>query len=134
MIRRRLETKIYPIDTQKNVAVGLSIPFNGKGIFGQNYTTAEQVKSNLINFMLTNEGERPFNNTFGANLRALVFESINSVEEIKEIISDKIDTYFPQVQNKKLTLSKEDNSNILYITLEYSYNKLQDSIFISITP
>lgn len=134
MIRRRLESKIYPIDTQKNVAVGLSLPFNGKGIFGQNYTTAEQAKSNLINFMLTNEGERPFNNTFGANLRALVFESVNSVEEIKEIISDKINMYFPQIQNKQLTLSKEDSSNTLYITLKYTYNKQEDSIFIGITP
>ena len=134
MIRKRLESKVYPIDTQKSVAVGLSIPFNAKAIFKQNYTTGQQVKSNLINFMLTNEGERPFNNHFGANLRALIFETINSTEEIKEIILEKLNLNFSRVDNKVLTLSKEDDSKILYITLEYSYNKQRDSLFISVTP
>jgi phage baseplate assembly protein W len=131
-IRRRQEVKIYPIDTQKSVAVGLRIPFNAVGIFGQNYTTAEQVKSNLINFMLTNEGERPFNNQFGANLRAIIFQSTNSVEEIKEIILDKINLYFPQVDNKNLTLTKAEDSDIIYASLKYSFNKQEDSLFIGI--
>ena len=41
--------KINPIDLQSNVAIGVSLPFNGEGVFNLTYTTKEQIKSNLLN-------------------------------------------------------------------------------------
>ena len=48
----------FPVDTLPDVAVGVSIPFSGKAVFNQTYLTKDQIKSNLINFFLTNKGER----------------------------------------------------------------------------
>ena len=64
----------FPIDTQPAKAVGVAIPFNNAAVFTSNYTTSKQLQSNLINFFLTNRGERVLDPTYGANLRATIFE------------------------------------------------------------
>ena len=53
--------QIFPIDFNKSAAVGVDIPFSAPGVFKSNYTTKEAIKNNLINFFLTNPGERPLN-------------------------------------------------------------------------
>ena len=59
------------IDTKPDYAVGIDLPLNADNVFYSNYTTAEAIKYNLINFLLTNKGERVFNPTFGANLQSM---------------------------------------------------------------
>ena len=52
-------TRVNPLDLQKNIAIGVSLPFDGpSGPFNKTYSTADQIKSNLINLLLTNKGER----------------------------------------------------------------------------
>ena len=68
----------FPIDTLPDVAVGVSLPFSGKAVFNQTFITKDQIKSNLINFFLTNRGERYLNPGFGGNLRATLFEAITN--------------------------------------------------------
>ena len=84
----RIQNK-YPIDTKARVAVGVSIPFNAPGVFNLTYQTQDQIKSNLINYFMTNRGERYMNPTFGGNLRATIFEQIsqNNIENLKQILS-----------------------------------------------
>ena len=59
--------------------LGFSFPMSANGVFTSTYTTRDVVKNNLINWLLTNKGERVFRPLFGANLRELIFEEINSV-------------------------------------------------------
>ena len=56
---------IVPIDLNPRKAVGVSIPFNGNAVFNSTYTTNNQIQSNLINFILTNKGERIQDPNFG---------------------------------------------------------------------
>ena len=51
----------FPNDTRPRVGIGVNIPFNEGGVFTPNYTTADSIKNNLINYFLTNPGERPGN-------------------------------------------------------------------------
>jgi len=48
--------RVNPLDLRKNIAIGVSLPF--KGPFKSTFTTKDQIKSNLINLLLTNKGER----------------------------------------------------------------------------
>ena len=41
-----------PLDINKRVAIGVAIPFNADDVFKSNYTTLEQIKSNIINFIV----------------------------------------------------------------------------------
>lgn len=128
--KRREEFRILPIDTKKNVAVGIGLPFNAKGIFKLNYTTAEHVKSNLINLLLTNMGERPFNPEFGGNLRSLLFEQNIELDYLQDFISNKISRYIPDVNLLSVNMTKQDDNNSIKISINYSVNNQQDNAII----
>jgi|TARA_R100000541_G_scaffold24553_2_gene34208 phage baseplate assembly protein W len=112
----------YPIDSVARKAVGFSLPFNGPAVFNPTFTTREQTKSNLINYLLTNLGERVFNPNFGANLRALVFENIldRTTDELKERIQNDITLYFPQVTIAEIQFNNQPDDNTINFTLTYT--------------
>jgi phage baseplate assembly protein W len=132
MIRRREEFRIKAIDTKKNVAVGIKLPFGSKPIFHLNYTTYDQMKTNLISFLMTNKGERPFNPEFGANLRSFVFEQVTSTDELREILTDKIALFFPEISVKSIDINIENDLNKISISVSYVMNKIEDSLVIQL--
>jgi hypothetical protein len=71
--------QIFPIDFDKSAAVGVDIPFDAPGVFRPNYTTKAAIKNNLINYFLTNPGERPLNPNFGGGLRALFSNKLQQI-------------------------------------------------------
>jgi hypothetical protein len=110
-------------DLNPNVGLGINLPFTGSSVFNSTYNTQEAIKNNLINYFLTNPGERPLNPTFGGGLRQFIFEQINDLtfNDIKAQIQDKISTVFPSVKINKLDVyspSQEENSII--VDLKYS--------------
>ena len=113
---------INPIDLNPNLAVGVNLPFNGPSVFTSNYLTSQAIKNNLINYFLTNPGERPLNPTFGGGLRAFIFQQIseNSLDGLKENVSLKLETYFPNVIINSLDVLKRDDENSVVVQLKYS--------------
>ena len=113
--------QIFSIDFNKSAAVGVDIPFSAPGVFKPNYTTANATKNNLLNFLLTNPGERPLNPTFGGGLRDFIFEQIvdDNLEFLKEEIEEKINNFFPNINIGNLNVSSQPN-NIITISLSYN--------------
>jgi len=111
----------YPIDSIARRAVGFSLPFNGPAVFNPTFTTRAQTKSNLINYLLTNRGERVFNPNFGADLRNLVFENIldRTTDELKERIQNDINNYFPNVVVAEIKFNNQPDNNTINFTLTY---------------
>lgn len=121
-------TQLFPNDTRPRVGIGVNIPFNEGGVFTPNYTTAESIKSNLINYFLTNPGERPGNPTFGGGLREFIFSSISedNLDFLQEDVSQKIVSQFPNVNVKELeVLSNPDNNEV---TVQIYYEVVNTSI------
>jgi phage baseplate assembly protein W len=121
---------INPLDLQPKVAIGVSLPFNGSAVFRSTYTTREQIKSNIINYLLTNKNERIFNNRFGSNLRANLFEQIiaNDIENVRNIISDDFSLYFPFVDIVNLNILGSPDQNLIRISLTVSINDENEEI------
>ena len=117
----RIQNK-YPIDTKARVAVGVSIPFDAPGVFNLTYQTQDQIKSNLINYFMTNRGERYMNPTFGANLRATVFEQItdNNIDNLKDIIAEDMSRNFPGITVNSLDIYGTEDLNTVQVVLNYS--------------
>jgi phage baseplate assembly protein W len=113
---------INPIDLNPNLAVGVNLPFSGPSVFTSNYLTSDAIKNNLINYFLTNPGEIPLNPTFGGGLRAFIFQQIseNSLDGLKENVSLKLETYFPNVIINSLDVLKRDDENSVVVQLKYS--------------
>ena len=126
-----------PIDSNPRKAVGFGFPINGDAVFVPTYTTKDQIKSNLVNYLLTNRGERVFNPNYGANLRTQVFEMIqdDSLEDLESIIIEEIGERFPLVQVEQIEFNPEEDRNTLFFTLKYTVVLLgfEDEINIELT-
>jgi phage baseplate assembly protein W len=111
----------YPIDTENRKAVGFGFPLNGNAVFVPTYQTKDQIKANLVNYLLTNKGERVFNPNFGANLRNLLFENIldTTTEDLRERIQNDIATFFPEIQIQQISFNNIPDSNVINFTLTY---------------
>jgi phage baseplate assembly protein W len=125
-----------PIDTEARRAVGFSLPLNGDAVFKPTYQTRDQIKSNLINYMLTNTGERVFNPNFGLDLRNYVFENVVDLttEEIEFKIQQGIANFFPEVSIEELSMVSSPDTQQINITVTYSIPQfgVEDEITIAL--
>jgi phage baseplate assembly protein W len=114
-------TRIDPRDLDKNKAVGISLPFNGSGVFNKTYSTQDQIKSNLINLLLTYKGERILNPNFGADLPKLLFEPISdsTYKKIQDQIISNVETYVPEIILTDITINPDSDNNTLYVSVSY---------------
>ena len=103
------EQRIFPNDLRPAVGIGINIPFSAEGVFSPNFNTQTAIKNNLINYFLTNPGERPGNPTFGAGLRKFIFTQIDSEDLgfMKQDIQQKIAANFPNVIVQSLEIGRE---------------------------
>jgi|TARA_B100001564_G_scaffold21645_1_gene16258 phage baseplate assembly protein W len=110
-----------PIDLQPSRAVGFGFPLNGDAVFVPTFTTREQTKANMINYLLTNRGERVFRPNFGADLRALLFENIvdSELDDLRSVIQSDISRFFPNVVVKELQFDNDPDRNEINFTLTY---------------
>ena len=139
----RLPNK-HPLDINKRVAVGVSIPFNGvptnpdnilysgstftppapqgNSVFNSTYTTVDQIKSNMINYILTNKGERVLNPNFGSNLRKFIFENIteSNLRALEIKLTNDIKNNFPSVNIISIVLTPVYESNAVQLDIVYS--------------
>jgi phage baseplate assembly protein W len=116
-------TRVNPLDLQKNIAIGVSLPFNGPfGPFNKTYSTKEQIKSNLINLLLTNKGERVFNPEFGADIRRVLFEGITEDTSalIQNLITTNVNYFIPEVNVVDVVVEPNEDNNSYNIILKYS--------------
>jgi|TARA_R110002074_G_scaffold99874_1_gene215918 phage baseplate assembly protein W len=114
--------KVYPNDLRPRVAIGVNIPFSTPGVFQPNYQTRDAIKNNLINYFLTNPGERIENPLFGAGLRAYIFKAISlqNFDFIKEDIQEKIRQNFPNIEVDEVEVIRTTSENTIQINITYS--------------
>lgn len=126
--------QIDPLDLDRDQGIGISIPFGEKSVFNTTFETSEAIKSNIVNLLLTEPGERFFNPELGTPLRTLLFENLTQqrLEIVKEVLEDKIQSFFSRVFIEDLTLQAENNS--LLVSLKYSIKNtgIQDEVLVNI--
>jgi hypothetical protein len=116
--------RVNPLDLQKNIAIGVALPFNGPGVFKSTYTTKDQIKSNLINLLLTDVGERVMNPNFGTNLKRFLFEGITNInnEALIDSLNNSISIYIPEITVTNITLTPTTDSNLINLSINYYLN------------
>jgi phage baseplate assembly protein W len=116
--------RVNPLDLQKNIAIGVALPFNGPGVFRSTYTTRDQIKSNLINLLLTNVGERVMNPTFGCELKKFIFEGITdlNLDNLRISLTNSISIFIPEITVTDINFDPDEDNNILNLTIEYFIN------------
>ncbi len=113
---------INPLDLRPSTAIGVALPFSGQNVFDSVYTTQDQLKYNIINYLLTDNGERVFEPTFGIGLRREVFEQITDTRaaELQGMIRSGVERYFPNVQVIDIKVIPFADQNLINITFTYN--------------
>ena len=114
--------RINPLDLNKNVAIGGAFPFNADAVFNQTFTQKEQVKSNLINVLLTEPCERVNLPDFGVGLKNLLFETTIDTTNLEARIDNQVQIYIPEITLISAETDFSPDEHILYIKITYRYN------------
>lgn len=127
--------QINVLDLRSSTGVGVALPFNTPAVFQTVYTTKEQLKYNIINFLLTNKRERVFNPNFGASIRNKVFEQITTetIDSLDAQIRTGIQQYFSNVIITSLTFGGNPDQNLLTIQFSYTISNTGESDNITIS-
>jgi phage baseplate assembly protein W len=115
-----------------STGVGISLPFDGYTGINSTYSTQAATKSNLLNFLLTDNRERIFNPNFGSGIRSLIFEQIttSTAGSLETMVVQEIKTYFPNIIIDKFNVTPIEDLNTLQIYFRYSIalTNIQDEI------
>tara|TARA_R110001583_G_scaffold5763_2_gene30604 strand:- start:9109 stop:9543 length:435 start_codon:yes stop_codon:yes gene_type:complete len=130
-----LPIQIHPLDLNKNVAIGVVFPLMEGGSFKQSFTIKDQIKTNIINVLLTEKGERINNPDFGTGLKTILFENNPNANQIEELIGYQLSLYVPEVDVDSVEVKFEHDLHILFVKLIYTFvrSNEQDSIVINIS-
>jgi len=127
--------QIFPNDTRARVAIGINLPLNGSAVFKSNYQTKDAIKSDLINYLLTNPGERIGNPNFGAGLKNYLFSQITdgNLDFLKEDIQSKINRYFSNVIIDELDITQSFSGSITVYNIFIKYKITNTNISDTLT-
>ena len=116
-------------------ALGILLPITlgNTGYFNQGFDILSQVKSNLINLILTKKGERIMQPDFGCDVHRLVFEQLtdDTLGEIKAAIQQSIKLWMPYLTINNVDVNQEDDLNIVTAAVSFTINlgmKITDSV------
>ncbi len=109
VVYRDLGLSFIPHPVTKNVAV---------------LKNEDAVKRAIRNLIMTNQGEQVFNELYGGNITALLFENFTPITEldIKSNITDTIKTYEPRATVQGVEVEPFESSNAIKINIVFSIN------------
>ena len=113
--------RINPLDLNKNVTIGVAFPLDETNLFKGTETIKEQVKSNLINLLLTQPGERVFLPKYGVGLKYLLFEQQINLEILEEKIRTQATRYIPQIEITELSTGLSEDQHTVFINISYRF-------------
>ena len=114
--------RISPLDLNKNVTIGVAFPLDDVNMFKGTKTLKEQVKANLINLLLTQQGERINEPNFGVGLKHYLFEQKIDIDSLNTVINEQINFYIPEISLIDTVVDFLDDEHLLFIKIIYSIN------------
>ena len=128
-------------DTKKyqDYAIGITLPIQiGNTAFNQSFTTAEQVKSNIKNLLLTKKGERVMQPEFGSGLQELLFEFNDDTlaSKIEETITNSLEQWLPYVTAEQSDIEQTNDNkdrNLVNVSITFSILNTPDLNTVSFT-
>jgi phage baseplate assembly protein W len=117
----------------KPFGILLPVERGNNGYFNQGMDALTQIKSNLINLILTKRGERIMQPLFGCTIHNLVFEQItdNTIASARASVEEAVQLWMPFILIKDVSISKNEDEHKVYATISYNLRsnvKITDTI------
>jgi hypothetical protein len=98
----------------------------------------EIIRGQVIDAVMTNQGERAFRGTYGCDIRAALFDPSDSLvrSDASNYIKDRLQTFVPRIVVGEIAFSNEYFSEgLVFIDIKYRPSIVQDerSIRVSVT-
>ena len=132
----KIVNNAFPLPNSGSAALGFSFPMSGGAVFNPTYTTKEVIRANLLNWLLTNKGDRVMKPNFGANLIDFIGEGIvdGTTSALEARIRDNISIEFPSIVVKSVNFDNQPDNNIINLYVNYMIQNIgeEDQINIAI--
>lgn len=119
-------------------AIGVSIPIKkgNTGYFAQTFSIQDEIKSNLVNLLMTRKGERVFQPTFGCDIQTIIFDPMDADFEtsISNAIKSAVSFWMPFLNITSVSVSRDDNRQITYANVSFALKSnaiITDTIIVS---
>jgi phage baseplate assembly protein W len=127
--------RLNPQDLGQPKGIGISVLYsNNTSVFNSTITTKDQIKSNLINYILTNKGERLYDPNFGGNIRRSIFEANDDLtfDNIAARLETEILQYVPNIILQSIIIKRNPDQNLVNIIINYQLNQDNQQIVINV--
>jgi phage baseplate assembly protein W len=109
--------QIQDLPTFRDYAIGITLPIQiTNTAFNQSFTTDAQAKSNLLNLLLTEKGERLMQPNFGNTFRQFVFEPNDEsiVDRISDAIRNDVSFWLPYINIQSIDINNNSYNRDTY--------------------
>lgn len=127
--------RLNPQDFGQPKGIGISVLYsNNTSVFNSTVTTKDQIKSNLINFVLTNKGERLYDPNFGGDVRRAIFQANNdkTFDDIAARLETEILQYVPNIILQSIIIKRDPDNNLVNIAINYQLNQENQQVVINV--
>lgn len=104
--------------------IGVTLPIRrGKvGYFDSSLELIAQVKSNLVNLVMTRKGERPFQPEFGTDLHELLFEQMDDEynSRVEGAIRVAVAKWMPFLRIDEIEVLRDEDRNRTVVQITFS--------------
>jgi phage baseplate assembly protein W len=127
--------RLNPQDFGQPKGIGISVLYsNNTSVFSTTTTTKAQIKSNLINYVLTNKGERLFDPNFGGDVRRAIFDANN--DSTFDVIATRLETeilqYVPNIILQSIIIKRAPDENLVNIIINYQLNQQNQQVVVNV--
>ena len=126
------------IDTKQfeDYAIGITLPIQiGNTAFNQSFITADQVKSNIKNLLLTKRFERLMQPEFGSGMQELLFNMNDEMfaDNLENTIVDTLSKWLPYVNVETINIQqsnefKDNNKVEVSVSFRVSDTQVLDTV------
>jgi phage baseplate assembly protein W len=127
--------RLNPQDFGQPKGIGISVLYsNNTSVFKSTVTTKDQIKSNLINYVLTNKGERLYDPNFGGDVRRAIFEANDDLTF--DVIATRLETeilqYVPNIILQSIIIKRAPDENLVNIIINYQLNQQNQQVVVNV--
>lgn len=122
---------------QKGIGLKLPLAYNMQdGPWETTKSFVDTVKQNFKYLLLTAPGERIMDPSFGVGIKDFLFEKLddNVLSKLSARIYSQVGSYMPFITIRDANANFDDNTQTLYLQIDYFINKLQigDIIYLEV--